>query len=413
MRQRVLPLTDIQARNAKPKEKDYKLSDGQGLYLLVNTNGGKLWRLDYSYAGKRKTLALGSYPTLSLADARQRREDAKKLIANGVDPGELKKSQKAAKVELTENAFEIVAREWHCKYAGTWSEVHATTIMERLEKDVFPYLGQRPIAEIKAPELLAVLRRIEARGALDTAHRIRNHCGQVFRYGVATGRCERDISADLKGALPPVKFGHRAAPTDPKNVAPLLRAIDDYNGSPVVRAALQMLYLTFVRPGELRHAEWEEFDLEAATWSIPGPRMKMKQPHLVPLSKQVIALLKELQPLTGHSRYVFPCHRSPLRCMSDNAYNAAMRRMGFEKAEVTAHGFRAMARTMLHEILQFSPDAIEAQLAHAVPDRLGRAYNRTQHLAERTKMMQTWAEYLDGLKNGAKVIALKRTKSPR
>ena len=410
MPKRSLPLSDIQLKKAKPADKDFKLSDGGGLYLLVSPSGGKLWRLAYRYNGKQKTLYIGSYPTLSLADARQRREDAKKLLANGVDPGEFKKTQKTIKLELAENSFEIIAREWHCKFSGEWSRVHATTIIDRLEKDVFPYIGQRPIAEIKAPELLAVLRRIESRGALDTAHRVRNNCGQLLRYAVATGRAERDISADLKGALPPAKFGHRAAPTDPKDVAPLLRAVDSYEGSPVVRAALQMLFLTFVRPGELRAAEWKEFDLDAATWSIPGHRMKMKEPHLVPLCKKVISILKEIHPLTGHSVYVFPCHRSPLRCMSENAINAALRRMGFEKSEITGHGARAMARTMLHEILNFEPDVIEAQLAHAVPDRLGRAYNRTQHIKKRTVMMNTWADYLEGLKVGAKVIPLKRAK---
>lgn len=407
MRKRITPLSDIQVKNKKPADKDYKLSDGQGLYLLVNTTGGKLWRLDYTFSGKRRTLSFGSYPALSLADARQRRDDAKKLLANGVDPGEFKKSQKAAKQKLAENSFEIIAREWHCKYSGEWSSYHLKTIIDRLEKDIFPYIGSRPIAEIKAPELLTTLRRIESRGALDTAHRVRANCGAIFRYAVATGRAERDPTGDLKGALPPAKFGHRAAPTDPKDVAPLLRAVDGYEGSPVVRAALQMLFLTFVRPGELRAAEWKEFDLEAATWSIPGHRMKMKEPHLVPLCKKVISILKEIHPLTGHSIYVFPCHRSPLRCMSENAINAALRRMGFEKEEITGHGARAMARTMLHEILNFEPDVIEAQLAHAVPDRLGRAYNRTQHIKKRTEMMNTWAKYLDGLKSGAKVIPFK------
>ena len=408
MPKRIAPLSDIQVKNAKPQEKEYKLMDGYGLFLLVTPTNGKLWRFDYRTSDKRKTMAFGAYPAITLADARQRREDAKKLLANGVDPGEMKKFLKQAKVALDENSFEIVAREWITKFSGQWSQVHATTIMDRLEKDVFPYMGQRPVIDIKSPELLAVLRRVESRGALDTAHRIRNHCGQVFRYAVATGRVERDPSRDLQGALPPVKFGHRAALTDPKTLAPLLRAIEDYQGSFVVKCAMQLLPMLFTRPGELRHMEWTELNFDAAQWNIPADKMKMKQAHIVPLPNQALHVLNELKPLTGHSIYVFPCQRTPLRCMSDNAINAALRRMGFEKSEVTAHGFRATARTMLHEILQFSPDAIEAQLAHAVPDRLGMAYNRTQHLTERKKMMDVWAGYLDGLKQSTKICLVNK-----
>ena len=279
------------------------------------------------------------------------------------------------------------------------SKVHAATVKERLERDVFPYIGHRIIADITAPELLAVLRRVESRGALDTAHRTRNHCGQVFRYAIATGRAVRDPSGDLKGALPPVKYGNRTAVTDPKELALLLRAVDDYKGSFVVKCAMQLLPMLFCRPGELRHMEWTEIDYEAKQWNIPAGKMKMKQAHAVPLPSQALKVLNELRPLTAHSIYAFPCHRSPLRCMSDNAINAGLRRMGFERSEVTAHGFRATARTLLHEILQFDPDVIEAQLAHAVPDRLGTAYNRTKHLAVRTTMMQVWSDYLDGLKH--------------
>lgn len=408
MRQRIVPLSDVQVRNAKSKEKDYKLSDGQGIYLLIATTGGKLWRLDYTFAGKRKTLALGNYPSVSLADARQRRDDAKKLLANGVDPGAIKKAQKAATVAETENSFEVVAREWHCKFSGSWSDCHSETTMGRLQLDVFPVMGARPVAEIKAPELLAMLRRIESRGALETAHRVRTICGQIFRYAVATGRAERDPAADLKGALSPYKKSHLAAITDPKDVAPLLRAIDGYQGSFVVKSALQLAPLVFVRPGELRQAEWTEIDLDAAEWNIPAERMKMKQPHLVPLSARAIEILRELKALTGNCRYVFPSGRSFVRPMSNNAINAALRRMGFDKDEMTGHGFRAMARTILDEVLQVRPDYIEHQLAHAVKDPNGRAYNRTAHLAERRKMMQTWADYLDGLKIGAKVLPLKR-----
>lgn len=408
MPKRITPLSDTQVRSAKPQDKEYKLMDGFGLFLLVTPTGGKLWRFDYRYGDKRKAMSLGAYPAITLADARHRREDAKKLLANGVDPGETKKAQKASQSEKDSNSFEVVAREWHAKFAHTWVASHAQHKLERLEKNVFPWIGSRPIAEITAPEVLSVLRRMESRGILDTAHRVRFECGAIFRYAIATGRVDRDPVADLKGALPPVKNGNYAAPTDPKDVAPILRAIDAFQGSFVVKCALQLAPLLFVRPGELRAAEWTEIDLESAEWNIPAGRMKMKIAHLVPLSHQAVEILKSLQPLTGHSRYVFPCHRSPLRCMSENAVNAGLRRMGFEKSEITGHGFRAMARTILDEVLQVRPDFIEHQLAHAVKDPNGRAYNRTAHLVERKKMMQLWADYLDGLKTGAKVIDIRR-----
>lgn len=402
-----MPLTNVKVRNAKPGEKQRKLSDSDGMYLLVTPNGGKCWRLKYRYVGKEKVLALGTYPEISLADARQRREDARKLLANGVDPGAVRKAQKQAKTESTET-FEVIAREWYAKYTPTWKPSHSERLLRRLERDVFPYMGARPIAEIKAPALLAVLRRVESRGTLDTAHRVRSTCGQIFRYAVATGRAERDPSGDLKGAIPPPQEGHMAAITEPVKVGELLRAIDTYQGSFVVKCALKLLPLLFCRPGELRHAEWSEINFESAEWNIPAHKMKMKQAHLVPLPKQSIAILQELKQLTGASRYVFPSGRSFDRPMSDNALVAALRRMGFEKGEMTAHGFRATARTLLDEILQVRPELIEHQLAHAVRDPNGRAYNRTAHLAKRRKMMQTWADYLDGLKRGAKVIPLKR-----
>ncbi|RII26677.1 MAG: integrase [Geobacter sp.] len=409
MPKRITPLSEIQVRNAKPKAQDYKLMDGFGLYLLVTPTGGKLWRFDYRCLDKRKVVAFGAYPAVSLADARQRREDARKLLSNGVDPAEVKKAQKAATVADAENSFEVVTREWHEKFKGKWVASHAQHKLERFEKNVFPWIGKMPIAEVKATDVLAVLRRIESRNLLDTAHRVKTDCGQVLRYAVATGRAERDCTADLKDALPPAKSGHFSAPTDPKAVAQMLKAIDGFTGSFVVQCAMKLAPMLFVRPGELRAAEWSEIDLEAAEWNIPGHKMKMKEPHLVPLSTQAVSILRELRPLTGHSKYVFPCNRSPLRCMSENAVNGGLRRLGFEKSEITGHGFRATARTMIHEVLGFSPDAIEAQLSHAVPDRLGKAYNRTQHLAERRKLMQTWSDYLDGLKSGAKVIPLKRT----
>lgn len=408
MPKRITPLSDIQVRNAKPKAQDFKLMDGFGLYLLVTPSGGKLWRFDYRYNDKRKVIAIGVYPSITLSDARQRREDAKKLLANGVDPGEIKRAQKAATISESENGFEVVAREWHGKFSSTWSESHAETTLRRLQSDVFPVMGDKPMEEIKAPAVLAMLRRIESRGALETAHRVRTIVGQVFRYAVATGRAERDPTGDLKGALTPYKKGVMAAITDPKEVAPLLRAIDGYQGSFVVKCALQLAPLVFVRPGELRQGEWVEIDFENAVWEIPAARMKMKQPHIVPLSEQSLKVLHELYELTGRSKYIFPCHRSIARPMSNNAINAALRRLGFDKDTMTGHGFRAMARTILDEVLQVRPDYIEHQLAHAVRDANGRSYNRTSHLVERKKMMQKWADYLDGLKQGAKIIPIKR-----
>jgi len=409
MPKRITPITDVQVKNAKPKEQDYKLMDGFGLFLLVTPSGGKLWRYDYRYGGKRKIISFGSYPAITLADARQRRDDAKRLLANGVDPGEVKKAQKAAIVAETENSFEVVAREWHSKFLADKSDSYREKTLANLERDVFPSIGSKDIAKIKAPELLAVLRRVESRGALETAHRTRSACSQIFRYAVATGRADRDIAADLIGALPPYKKGHHAAITDPKEVAKLLRAIDSFEGSNTVKFALQLAPLVFVRPGELQKAEWLEIDFENEQWNIPADRMKMKIAHIVPLSRQAIAVLKELQAVTGHGRYLFPCHRSFHRYMSENALLAAIRRLGYTKEEMTPHGFRAMARTILDEVLQVRPDYIEHQLAHAVKDPNGRAYNRTAHIAERRKMMQVWADYLDGLKAGAKIIPLKRT----
>ena len=405
MPKRIIPLSDMKVQKAKPQDKPFSLFDGGGLYLLVTPSGGKLWRFKYRFNNKEKKLAFGSYPEISLQDARQRREDARRLLANDVDPDAIRKAQKQAKTESIET-FEIIAREWHGRYTPTWKQNHAQGLITRLERDVFPYLGARPIKEIKAPELLTVLRRIESRGALETAHRARSICGQIFKYAVATGRTERDPAADLKGALPPVQTINRAAITDPVKVGKLLRAIEGYQGSFIVQCALKIAPLVFVRPGELRHAEWTEIDFENAEWNITAGKMKMREPHLVPLSKQAIEILKELKKLTGSGRYVFP-GRTSERPMSDNAILAALRNMGYAKDEMSGHGFRAMARTILDEVLQVRPDYIEHQLAHAVRDPNGRAYNRTAHLTERKKMMQTWADYLDGLKVGAKVIPFK------
>jgi len=403
MPKRIKPLSEATVRTARSRQTTYKIFDGGGLFLLVTASGGKLWHFKYRFDKKEKKLTFGTYPEISLLDARQRRDEARRQVAQGIDPGAVRKAQKQAATEETET-FEVIAREWHTKFTHKWSPGHATKILSALTRDLFPWIGRRPINEIKAPELLATLRRIENRGALETAQRMRGLLSSIFRYAVATGRAERDPAADLRGALPQPNEKHLAAIVDPKEVSPLLRALDDYQGHFVVKCALRLAPLLFVRPGELRHAEWSEIDLDEAAWNIPGSKMKMKEPHLVPLSLQAIEILKELMPLTGSSRYVFPSGRSFARPMSNNAILAALRRMGFDKNTMTGHGFRAMARTILDEILQFRPDIIEHQLAHAVRDPNGRAYNRTAHLAERRKMMQKWADYLDGLKAGAMVI---------
>lgn len=402
-------LTTKAIENAKPGEKQVKLFDGGGLFLLVALTGGKLWRLKYRFEGKEKLLALGAYPDVSLAEARDKRDVARKQLAKGIDPGEARKAATAAKSAETANTFEAIAREWHTKNYSSWVPTHGDQVLRRLEIDIFPAIGTRPIAELKAADVLKALQPIEKRGAVETAHRVKQTIGQVFRYAVATSRAERDPTGDLKGALAKVQSEHLAAITEPAKVAELLRAIDGFEGSFVVKCALRLAPLVFVRPGELRHAEWSEIDLDAAEWNIPAVRMKIKGQgaHLVPLSTQAVAILRELQALTGGGRYLFPCHRSTARAMSNNAINAALRRLGYGTDEMTGHGFRAMARTILDEVLQVRPDFIEHQLAHAVRDANGRAYNRTSHLAERKKMMQKWGEYLDGLKAGAKVIPLR------
>jgi len=404
MPKRIVPLSDFKIRKVRPQQKPVPLFDGGGLFVLVTPTGGRLWRFKYRFAGKNKLLSFGSYPETSVAAARRKREEARTMLAEGIDPGQVRKAQKAAGVAATESAFEVVAREWHEKFYDRWTPGHAATLMKRLERDIFPWLGSRSIGEIKAPELLSVIRRVESRGTLDTAHRIKILAGQVFRYAVATGRAERDPSADLKGALPPKRQTHLAAVTEPKEAAGLLRAIDGYNGSFIVKCALQLGALFFVRPGELRHAEWSEMDLDVGIWAIPAAKMKMKQPHIVPISRQAAEILTSLKPSTGSGRYVFPSPRTNLRPMSNNAILAALRRMGFTKDEMTGHGFRAMARTILDEVLHVRPEYIEHQLAHTVRDPNGRAYNRTTHLDERKKMMQRWSDYLDGLKEGAKVL---------
>ncbi|RYG13432.1 MAG: DUF4102 domain-containing protein [Burkholderiales bacterium] len=397
MARTIPPLTALGIRNAKAG--DQPLRDGGGLYLLIQPTGRHLWRLDYRHSGKRKTISVGVYPDTGLADARAKREAARKLLASGIDPGEERKAAKAAGVEKSANSFEVVAREWFAKRKTNWVVGHANKVILRLENDLFPWLGKRPIADVTAKELLACINRIVDRGAVDSAHRALQNSSQVFRYAIVTGRADRNPAIDLRGALPSAKEKHLAAITDPKKVGGLLRAIDSYSGSYVTKCALKLAPLVFVRPGELRHAEWAEIDLEKAEWNIPAEKMKMREPHLVPLASQAVVILSELHAFTGRGRYVFPGGHSPRRPMSDNAILAALRRMGFEKDEMSGHGFRAMARTILDEVLHFRPDYIEHQLAHAVRDPNGRSYIRTTHLPERRKMMQAWADYLQTLQS--------------
>jgi integrase len=409
MPKRIIPLTDMKVLKAKPQDRPVSLFDGGGLYLLMTPTGGKLWRFKYRFDKKEKKIAFGAYPEISLLDARKRRDEARSQLAHGIDPGALRKAQKQAKVEDTETV-EVIAREWHEKNKSKWTEGHALKILRSLDLDVFPWIGTRPIKDIRAPELLTVLRRVESRGVLEGAHRIRGLCSMIFRYAVSTGRAERNPAQDLIGSLSSAKEKHLAAITEPKKVAELLRAIDNYSGSYVVKLALQLSPLVFTRPGELRHMEWAEVDFDEALWSIPAEKMKMREPHLVPLSHQAIKILEDLKKLTGGSKYAFPSGRTFDRPMSNNAILAALRRMGYTKDEMTPHGFRAMARTILDEVLQVRPDFIEAQLAHRVLDPLGRSYNRTTHLNERRKMMETWASYLDGLKAGAKILPFRAAK---
>jgi len=397
-----MPLTDVTVRTAKPRDKSYKLSDSGGLYVEVTPAGGKRWRWKYRVGGREKLLSMGVYPDVMLVAARARRDEARKLLANGVDPSVHRQAAKAAQAESAANSFEVIAREWFAKHESGWAVSHSSKVIARLEKDVFPYIGSRPIAEITAPDLLKVLRRIEDRGALETAHKARVSCGQVFRYGIATGRAERDISADLRGALPPVKVRHMASVTDPVLVGPLLRVLDGYRGTFAVRCALRLAPLLFVRPGELRTAQWADIDLNKAEWRYRVT--KTQSDHIVPLATQAVQILREIQALTGSGRYVFPGARSAQRPMSENTVNAAIRRLGIPQDELTGHGFRAMARTILDEVHGFRPDVIEHQLAHAVRDPLGRSYNRTSHLPERRRMMQAWADYLDHLRTESNQI---------
>ena len=407
MPKRIAPLTPSQVQNAKSQASPYKLRDGGGLFLLVNPDGAKLWRWDYRrpVTGRRNTIGLGAYPAVKLAGAREQVRTCRERLAAGIDPSEQRRAEKMVAVDRQANTFGAVASEWWVRREKEIVTGTAKREQRLLEIYLLPYLGDVPIRDITPPILLAVLRRPEAAGKVETAHRAKAMAGQVFRYGIATGRCERDLAADLRGALETPQGEHFASVTNPTDVAPLLRALWGYDGTPVVSAALKLAPLVFVRPGELRRARWADIDLDGRDWRFTAS--KTNQPHIVPLASQAVDILRELQPLTGRGAYVFPSARGKGRPMSDAAMNAAMRRMGIDSATMTGHGFRAMARTILDEVLGFRPDYIEQQLAHSVRDPLGRAYNRTQHLPERRKMMQAWADYLDVLRADANVVPIR------
>jgi len=393
-----MSLTDTQIRQAKSKDKTYKLSDGKGLFLQVTHTGAKYWRLKYRIAGKEKLLSIGVYPSISLKKARKACADAKDLLEQGIDPSQAKQSKKLEQVQAQANNLDAISREWQKQQALTWSVNYSYKVLRSLERDLLPYLGTLPLGDITPPKLLAVLRRVEARGATESAHRLKQIVGAVFRFAVATGRAERDITPDLKGALSTPSRKHFPAITEPKDVGRLLTMIYNYHGTAVVRSALKLAPLVFVRPKELRCAEWQEINFKTSEWRIPADKMKMGADHIVPLSNQAVQILQEQSLLTGHSSpYVFPSARSLHRPMSDNAILSAFRNLGISKEEMTGHGFRAMARTILDEVLGERVELIEHQLGHAVKDSLGRAYNRTTHLPQRKEMMQRWADYLDGL----------------
>lgn len=400
-----MPLTDIKIRQAKPKDKSYKLSDSHGLYLEIAPAGGKWWRYKYRIDNKEKRISLGVYPQVSLKEARDLLDEARKLVSNGVDPSTHRKATKAARAESISNSFEVVAREWFGKNSGNWVQSHSEKIIRRLERDAFPYIGALPIAGISPPQLLTILKRIEERGTIETAHRLLQNLSQIFRYAVATARAQHDPASPLRGALSPTKEHHHASITEPKEIGALLRAIDGYDGQLITQCALKFAPLVFVRPGELRHAEWSEIDFDNAEWRIPAVRMKMRIQHLVPLSFQALKILKELQPVTGQGKYIFPGARSNARPMSENTVNAALRRLGYAKDEMTGHGFRSMASTRLHE-MGYKSDAIERQLAHGERNAVKAAYNYAEYMTERRTMMQEWANYLDMQKSGAEIIPI-------
>lgn len=402
-----MALSDITIRTAKPKVKPYKLSDSGGLYLEIAPSGGKWWRYKYRFSGKENRLSLGTYPDVSLAQARDKHRDARKLVADGISPSENRKAIKAADKLSDVNSFELISRAWWQSHMKEKSDGHKQKVIRRFELYLFPWIGNKPIATITPPQLLEAIKRIEKLNKIETAHRTLQAAGQVFRYAVQNGFTIRDVSVDLRGALPPTSVKHMAAFTEPKQIAELLRAIDSFSGTLTVQCALKLSPLVFVRPGELRKAKWCDIDLDAGEWRYLVT--KTNTDHLVPLSSQAVDILRTIHPISGHGEYVFKGGHSPLRPMSEAAINAALKRMGYDtQLEITGHGFRAMARTVLHERLNIDPHIIEHQLAHAVPDNLGGAYNRTKFIDQRTVMMQAWADYLDELKAGAKVIPFKQ-----
>jgi len=387
-----MKLTNTIIRNAKPKDKPYKLADGHGMFLVVQPNGAKYWRLKYRFANKEKLLAIGVYPEVTLAQARERRADARKVLSAGNDPAQIKQEAKRLAVLKGENTFEAVAREWHEKRLHTWTPKHGEQIMNRLEADVFSKIGHRPVADVTAPELLSIARAIENRGALEIAHRAIQACGQVFAYAIVTGRAERNPATDLRGALKPVKKKHHAY-LKADELPEFLQKLESYSGDVMTRLAFKLLLLTFVRTTELRAAEWQEINFDKAEWRIPAERMKMRDPHIVPLSTQAITLLQEVQKHSGNHQYVFPNQHKPAGCMSQNTIIYALYRMGYH-SRATGHGFRATASTILNEH-SFPSDIIERQLAHAERDEVRASYNHAQYLPERRKMMQWWADWLD------------------
>ncbi|MBL8243165.1 MAG: integrase arm-type DNA-binding domain-containing protein [Rhodanobacteraceae bacterium] len=416
MTARAKPLVTVAINAAKPRDKPYKLADGQGLYLEVMPNGARYWRMKYRFAGKERRIAFGVFPEVSLSEARRRREEARAALRDGADPVSSRREERRAREVAAVSSFEAVAREWMAKQTATKAPATCAKNAWLLETFAFPAIGRRPVSEITAPEVLEIVRKVEARGTHETAHRLLQRLGAVFGYAVATGRASRNPARDLDAqALHPVKTKHRAAVTDPQAVGGLLRAVWGYSGQPVTLAAMQLSALLFVRPEELRGAQWSEFDLDAATWTIPPQRRKLERkvrdnpntpPHLVPLSAQAVAILRALQPLTGRGRLVFPSLRTPDRPISENTINSALRRLGYSQDEMTAHGFRALASTRLNE-LGFPPDVIERQLAHVERDKVRAAYNRAAYLEERRRMMQAWSDYLDALREGAPVVAIR------
>ena len=399
-------LTDTKLRTSKPKATVYRIADSNGLCIEVRPNGSRIWRYRYRYAGKASMVGLGEYPAVSLADARAERDRLRMLVKGGGNPAHVARVERAAKLEHAETTFAAVAAEWLAKRERDGLSAGSVARERRLVEKDLASIGVLPVADVTAPALLAALRKIEQRGVIETAHRARALAGQIFRYAIATGRAERNPATDLAGALPQPRVRHFASVTEPERVGELLRTIRSYSGSPVTVAALHLAPLVFVRPGELRAARWADIDLDGAEWRYTAT--KTDTPHIVPLSSQAVAVLRDLQPLTGRGEYVFPGVRSNRRPMSENTINAALRYMGIDRDTMTGHGFRAMARTILDEVLHYRPDIIEHQLAHAVRDPNGRAYNRTAHLPERRKMMQGWADYLDQLREGGNVVPLRK-----